>query len=197
MWRSEFLSIYGKKVCIDKEIFVGRLCGFSRSHWSRGLRRGSVTARILGLRVRIPSGAWVSVLNVVCCQVDVSSTGWSLPSVVCVWVWSSTLDNEEALSHVGLLRPGEKNGCKVLMSLILIVIFQAMTLLYGGWLPKCGIKYWLFYREGWGGKSYRNVIFINIYLRSYNRVRDDVCQLWKKRILNYILKQVVYLFCLA
>jgi hypothetical protein len=33
----------------------------SRSQWPRGLRRGSAAARLLGLRVRIPPGTWMSV----------------------------------------------------------------------------------------------------------------------------------------
>jgi len=34
---------------------------------------------LLGLRFRIPTGAWIfSLLNVVCCQVEVSATGRSL-----------------------------------------------------------------------------------------------------------------------
>ena len=33
----------------------------SRSQWPRGLRRGSTAARLLGLRIRIPPGAWMSV----------------------------------------------------------------------------------------------------------------------------------------
>ena len=49
-----------------------------RSQWPRGLRRRSAAAHLLGLWVRIPPGAWMSVLSVVCCQVEVSSTGWSL-----------------------------------------------------------------------------------------------------------------------
>jgi hypothetical protein len=32
-----------------------------------------------------------------------------LPSMVCVWVWSWSIDDEEALAHWGLLRQGEKN----------------------------------------------------------------------------------------
>ena len=32
-----------------------------RSQWPLGLRRGSATARLVGLRVRIPPGAWMSV----------------------------------------------------------------------------------------------------------------------------------------
>ena len=37
-----------------------------------------MTARLLGLWVRIPLGASMSVVSVVCCQVEVSATGWSL-----------------------------------------------------------------------------------------------------------------------
>jgi len=33
----------------------------SRSQWPSGLRRGFAVARLLGLRVRIMSGAWMSV----------------------------------------------------------------------------------------------------------------------------------------
>jgi hypothetical protein len=40
--------------------------------------RGSAVARLLGLRVRIPPGVCMSVVSVVCCQVEVSATGWSL-----------------------------------------------------------------------------------------------------------------------
>jgi hypothetical protein len=33
----------------------------NRSQWSRGIRRGSAAAWLLGLRVRIPLGAWMFV----------------------------------------------------------------------------------------------------------------------------------------
>ena len=46
--------------------------------WPRGLRRESAAARLLGLRVRIPPGACMSLVNVVCCLVEVSASGWSL-----------------------------------------------------------------------------------------------------------------------
>jgi hypothetical protein len=55
------------------------LCGTGRSQWPRGLRRGSVAVRLLGLRVLIPPGhGCLSLVSVVCCQVEVSATGWSL-----------------------------------------------------------------------------------------------------------------------
>ena len=84
-----------------------------RIKWSRGLRRGSAAARLLGLRVQISPGAWKSVVRVVCCQVEVSAKSWSLvlrsPTVcvcvcVCVYVWSWSLDYEESLIHWGVSR---------------------------------------------------------------------------------------------
>ena len=49
-----------------------------RSQWPRTLRRRSAAARLLRLWVRIPPGAWMFDVSVVCCQVEVSVTGWSL-----------------------------------------------------------------------------------------------------------------------
>jgi hypothetical protein len=59
----------------------------SRSQRQRGLRRRRAAARLLGLQVGIPPGAWMSVVSVVCCQVEVSATGWSSGESywVCVW----------------------------------------------------------------------------------------------------------------
>jgi hypothetical protein len=51
-----------------------------RSQWPHSLRRASSGARLLGLRVRIPPGAWMSVSNE-CCELsgtEVSAAGWSL-----------------------------------------------------------------------------------------------------------------------
>ena len=52
----------------------------NRPKLPRGLRRGSAAARFLGLRVRIPPRAWISLslVSVVCYQVEVSAKGWSL-----------------------------------------------------------------------------------------------------------------------
>jgi hypothetical protein len=79
------------------------------SQWPRRLRRRSAAARLLGLRVRIPPGAWMSV----CCECCVlSGRGLCVGLITnpeesyrvwCVWVWSWSLDNEEALAHWGLL----------------------------------------------------------------------------------------------
>jgi hypothetical protein len=45
-----------------------------RSQWARGLRRRPTAARLLRSWVRIPLGAWMFVVCVVCCQVEVSAT---------------------------------------------------------------------------------------------------------------------------
>jgi len=45
-----------------------------RSQWLHGLRRTSAAARLLRLWVRIPPGSWMSVVSVVCCQVEISAT---------------------------------------------------------------------------------------------------------------------------
>ena len=45
-----------------------------RSQWARGLRRRSAAARLLRSWVRIPPEAWMFVVSVVCCQVEVSAT---------------------------------------------------------------------------------------------------------------------------
>jgi len=73
---------------------------------------GSTAARLLGLWVRIPPGAWMSVSYM--CWVLSGRGLWvgliTHPEesyrVWCVWVWSWSLENEEALAHWGLLRHG-------------------------------------------------------------------------------------------
>ena len=45
-----------------------------RFRWPRGVSRWSTAARLLRLCVRILPEAWVFVVNVVCCQVEVSAT---------------------------------------------------------------------------------------------------------------------------
>jgi len=44
-----------------------------RSRWPRRLRLGHTSARLLGLRVRIPPGAWMSVCYE-CCVSDVAAS---------------------------------------------------------------------------------------------------------------------------
>jgi len=52
-----------------------------RSQWPRGLRTAPAATRWLGLQVRIPPKAYISVLwavSVVFCQVEVYALDWSL-----------------------------------------------------------------------------------------------------------------------
>ena len=49
-----------------------------QSQWPRGPRRGSAATRLLRLWIRMPPGAWMFVVSVVCCQLEVSATSWSL-----------------------------------------------------------------------------------------------------------------------
>jgi hypothetical protein len=61
---------------LTQDLSSGSIRFECRSQWPRGLRRGSVAVRLLGLRFRIPPGACcLSVVSVVCCQVEVSGTG--------------------------------------------------------------------------------------------------------------------------
>ena len=55
-------------------------CTKGESQWPRGLRRGSEAAGFLVFRFRILPAAWmpVSCVCVVCFQVEVSASGWSL-----------------------------------------------------------------------------------------------------------------------
>ena len=61
-------------------LFGNTLFRWRRSQWPRGLMRRSAATRLLRLWVRIPPGAWMFVCCefCVCCQVEVSATGWSL-----------------------------------------------------------------------------------------------------------------------
>ena len=64
---------------------------FVNSSW----RRRSAAARLLGFWVRILPRAWMFVVSVVCCQVEVSATSWSL-------VQRSPTDcGAEPIAHVG------------------------------------------------------------------------------------------------
>jgi hypothetical protein len=43
--------------------------------WLRGLRGGLAVVRLLRLWVRVPPAAWMSVVSVVCYQVEISAYG--------------------------------------------------------------------------------------------------------------------------
>jgi hypothetical protein len=69
--------------------------------WLRGLRRGSAATRLLGLRVRIPPGGWMSV-SCDCCVLSGRVLCFGLITrpeksyrVWCVWVLSRNLNDQE------------------------------------------------------------------------------------------------------
>jgi hypothetical protein len=85
-----------------------------RSQWPRGLRRGSAAARLLGLWVRIPQRAWMSV----CCECCVLLGRGLCNGLVtrpeesyrvwCVWVWSWSLVKWGGLGPLGAVESLEK-----------------------------------------------------------------------------------------
>jgi hypothetical protein len=87
-----------------------------RSQWPRSLRRGSTAARLLGLRVRIPPRAWMSV----CCECCVLSGRCLCGELItcpeesfrvwCAWVWSCSLEKWGGLGPQGAVEPLEKIG---------------------------------------------------------------------------------------
>jgi hypothetical protein len=84
-----------------------KLC---RSQWPSGLRRGSAAARLLGLRVRIPTGHCLSLVSVVCYQVEVSESGWSLVQRIPTDCGVSECDREASI----MMRPWPTGGCYVI-----------------------------------------------------------------------------------
>jgi hypothetical protein len=83
---AQFLAEHGERN-IRKHL---NQCVGTKGTGPSGLKRRSAADRLLGSRVRIPPGAWMSVsCESLCCQVEVSATGRSLvqrmlPTVVCV-----------------------------------------------------------------------------------------------------------------
>ena len=88
----------------DRTSYLKQYCGskwlFSRSQWQRGVRRGSAAVYLQGMRVRIPSGTWMS-LSGKCCVLSGRSLcdGLSLvqrspTEYVCICVCVSECDRE-------------------------------------------------------------------------------------------------------
>jgi hypothetical protein len=75
-----------------------------RPQWPRGLRRGSAVARLLGFGFESPRGhGCMSLVSVVCCQVEVSATGGSLVQRSPTESGGSECDHES--STIGTLTP--------------------------------------------------------------------------------------------
>ena len=81
-------------------------------HWCKltclpipvAMRSKTEDARLLGMRIRFPPvHGCLSSVSVVFYQVEVTASSYSLvqwnPSVLCLWVWSWSLDNEEPSAH--------------------------------------------------------------------------------------------------
>jgi len=79
IWQRD-LNLHHCKIQVSKYTFryTNQVHSLCRSRWPRCLRRRSADARLLGLWIPTPPGAWMFVVRVVCCQVEVSATNWSL-----------------------------------------------------------------------------------------------------------------------
>ena len=87
-----------------------------RSRWLSGLRRSSAAARSMGLRVRIPPRAGMSLVIVLCCQGEVSSSGWLLfqrspTEYVCVYVCLSVILRPRQWGDPDFCAVERKNPC--------------------------------------------------------------------------------------
>jgi hypothetical protein len=105
-------------ICIYIYIYVCVcVCLFCQSQWSRSPRRSSAAARLLRLWFRIPPGAWcLSVVIVVCCQVEVSATSWSL-------IQRSATECVVSLCVIQKPRDWATEGCYVKKYIFLFIIY--------------------------------------------------------------------------
>jgi hypothetical protein len=101
------------KVSTLKDLSRQFYCCCRRPQWPDGLRRGSEAACLLGLRLRIPPGVWMSVFSECCvllgrglCDELIARPEESY-RVWCVWVWSRCLENEKALAPLEAVEPGK------------------------------------------------------------------------------------------
>ena len=122
-WGTNFASCMSSKVRI--KLYINSSLNLAvqrrrrRSERPHGLRRRSAAACLLRWWVRIPPGAGMFVMTVVCCQVEVSAMSWSLVQrspTECgasFCVWSTNLLNKGALAHWGLSRQKPKNKKRI------------------------------------------------------------------------------------
>jgi hypothetical protein len=114
--------------------YLSRYVIICRSQWPRGLRRGSAAARLLGLRVRIPPGARMSV----CCECCVLSGRGLCDGLMtrpeesyrvwCVWVWSWRLEKWGGLGPQGAVELLEKKNY-YFCSLLVLFLSHLLRLL--------------------------------------------------------------------
>jgi hypothetical protein len=118
------LCMYGSYDLHYRDLFLQVNYLRYRTKWPRGLMCGSAAASLLGLRVRIPLVTWMDV-SWVCCELGVSTTGWSLvqTSVAYLWVIEGTpkasLHSEDLLGY---------DGEKWKLPNVLVLMFLLFTL---------------------------------------------------------------------
>jgi len=113
---------------LDVSFVTSLTSNYGRPQWPRGLRLGSAAACLLGLLVRIPPEAWMSVSHEWCVLFGRVLIDGPTPRPVysdrvwCVWMWSWILVIEEALVHSRLLHHGKK---KVKLCTTLTTVYVA------------------------------------------------------------------------
>ena len=63
--QSPWISLGVYTLC-NRQKVLNYIATFDRSQWPHGLRRGSASTHLLGLQVRFPPGAWMSVFCECC-----------------------------------------------------------------------------------------------------------------------------------
>jgi hypothetical protein len=141
----------------------------SRSQLPGGLRRESAGARLLGFKVRIPPRAWMSV---VCCQVEVFSSGWSLNQrspTGCSFFWSSVILKPWQLGCRGTLRtvvPWTRNR-----SLLFSVTYVTYKILKLSLQQLCT-------PDGDNGYPYPLYCSLTLRLHLFVRTLDNFTRIW-------------------
>jgi hypothetical protein len=99
-----------------------------RSQWPRDLKWASAAARFLGLQVRNPPSAWMSV-TFDCCLLLGRANHSS--RVCCIWInVTSKLRFEETLAHSGLFARGKKLRWQYIAPLTVISTDSPSPLMY-------------------------------------------------------------------
>jgi hypothetical protein len=107
---------YLKQILFLGYVVLQLFCGYCIRYMlcccpaSHGLRLGSAAARLMGLRLIIPSRTCISVMGVVCFQVEASATGRSLVQRGPTEYDVSESDSEASM----MIRPWLTGGCRVI-----------------------------------------------------------------------------------
>jgi hypothetical protein len=131
----ELLPNYCYVYCVcDKFIWGHYLLILRQSQWPRGLRRDSAAAGLLELRVRISLGARLFVFCE-CCVLSGRGLCVGLITrpvesyrVWCVWMWSWSLDNVEALGPLESVAPWKEELLILQLHVLLLVQFKILKI---------------------------------------------------------------------